>query len=73
VNFALPVEHEAARTSSPSLPGLTRQSMLRSRFAPVGMDARVKPAHDEGKKFPLSECTPEADGKVLIAAEEGRL
>jgi hypothetical protein len=42
-----------------SLPGLTRQSMRRASTHSgktfgrrlVGMDARVKPAHDEAKEF----------------------
>ncbi|MGH6675476.1 MAG: hypothetical protein ACRECE_04505, partial [Xanthobacteraceae bacterium] len=33
-----------------SLPDLIRQSMLRSRLRPVGMDAPVKPAHDKCRK-----------------------
>jgi hypothetical protein len=46
----------AHQHASPSLPGLTRQSMLRSNlqilpvrpdYGGVSMDARVKPAHDE--------------------------
>jgi len=40
---------ELNRILHSSLPGLNRQSMLRSRLRPVSMDARVKPAHDEGK------------------------
>jgi hypothetical protein len=42
------VENFASYTRS-SLPGLTRQSMLRPNLRQVGMDARVKPAHDEAK------------------------
>jgi hypothetical protein len=44
---AVGVEHKDGHGSSnSSLPGLTRQSMMRPRKWNLTMDARVKPAHD---------------------------
>jgi 3-oxoadipate enol-lactonase len=49
-----------------SLPGLTRQSIFLNKF--LWMDARVKPAHDEGYKMPMID----ADGCLLNVTVEGR-
>jgi hypothetical protein len=45
--------------STPSLPGLTRQSIFFERLLRSGMDARVKPAHDaENVETPANSIRP---------------
>ena len=48
----------SADTSPPSLPGLTRQSIVFDRLTRSVMDGRVKPAHDGSYVTPSRRRTP---------------